>query len=117
MDTGLCLEALKQALETTGRGPGIFNTDQGSQFTAAEWTGRLTELGVNISMDGRGRWLDNVFIERLRRSVKPGFRSWDGVGSVGQAFQPAGAGDFPVARHGTGKFREPADKNVCPTSI
>jgi transposase InsO family protein len=62
MDTGLCLEALKQALETTGRGSGIFNTDQGSQFTAAEWTGRLTELGVNISRDGRGRWLDNVFI-------------------------------------------------------
>jgi putative transposase len=70
MDTGLCLEALEQALETTGRGPGIFNPDQGSQFPAAEWTGRLTELGVEISMDGRGRWLDNVFIERLWRSVK-----------------------------------------------
>ena len=48
--------------------------------------------------------------------VNPERRSWDGVGSVGQAFQPAGASDFPVARHGTGKFREPADKNVCPTS-
>ena len=68
MDTGLGLEALKQALETAGRVPEIFNTDQGSQFTAAEWTGRLTELGVKISMDGRGRWLDNVFIERLWRS-------------------------------------------------
>jgi putative transposase len=70
MDAGLCLEALKRALEGTGRVPEIFNTDQGSQFTSAEWTGRLTELGVRISMDGRGRWMDNVFIERLWRSVK-----------------------------------------------
>ncbi len=70
MDTGLCLEALNRALETTGRVPEIFNTDQGSQFTGAEWTGRLESLGVRISMDGRGRWMDNVFIERLWRSVK-----------------------------------------------
>jgi putative transposase len=70
MDASLCLAALEQALETTGRRPEIFNTDQGSQFTGAEWTGRLTELGVKISMDGRGRWMDNVFIERLWRSVK-----------------------------------------------
>jgi len=70
MDAGLCLEALNRALETTGRVPEIFNTDQGSQFTGAEWTGRLESLGVRISMDGRGRWMDNVFIERLWRSVK-----------------------------------------------
>ena len=70
MDVGLCLEALERALQTTGRVPEIFNTDQGSQFTSEEWTGRLTELGVRISMDGRGRWMDNVFIERLWRSVK-----------------------------------------------
>jgi len=70
MDTGLCLKALERALETTGRVPEIFNTDQGSQFTSEEWTDRLTELGVKISMDGRGRWMDNVFIERLWRSVK-----------------------------------------------
>ncbi len=70
MDTSLCLEALKRALDGTGRIPQIFNTDQGCQFTSAEWTGRLTELGVKISMDGRGRWMDNVFIERLWRSVK-----------------------------------------------
>lgn len=57
-------------MAATGCVPEIFNTDQGCQFTSAEWTGRLTELGVKISMDGRGRWMDNVFIERLWRSVK-----------------------------------------------
>ena len=50
--------------------PEIFNTDQGSQFTSPRFTEVLTEAGVRISMDGRGRWLDNVFIERLRRSLK-----------------------------------------------
>ena len=70
METGLCLEALENALTATGRVPEIFNTDQGCQFTSAEWTGRLLDLGVKISMDGRGRWMDNVFIERLWRSIK-----------------------------------------------
>ena len=70
METGLCLEALENALVGTGRVPEIFNTDQGCQFTSAEWTGRLLDLGVKISMDGRGRWMDNVFIERLWRSIK-----------------------------------------------
>lgn len=70
METSLCLEALENALAATGRVPGIFNTDQGSQFTSEEWTSRLLELGIKISMDGRGRWMDNVFIERLWRSVK-----------------------------------------------
>jgi transposase InsO family protein len=53
-----------------GERPEIFNTDQGSQFTSQEWTGALEDLGVKISMDGKGRWMDNVFIERLWRSVK-----------------------------------------------
>jgi putative transposase len=70
MGTDLCLEALEKALHSTGKVPEIFNTDQGCQFTSAEWTGRLTDLGVKISMDGKGRWMDNVFIERLWRSVK-----------------------------------------------
>ena len=70
MDTGLCLRALNKALGSTGRIPDIFNTDQGCQFTSVEWIGRLVELGIKISMDGRGRWMDNVFIERLWRSVK-----------------------------------------------
>ena len=68
MDGSFCLEALDEAL-SQGR-PEIFNTDQGSQFTAAAFTGRLEKCGVAISMDGRGRALDNVFIERLWRSVK-----------------------------------------------
>jgi putative transposase len=70
MGTDLCLKALENALASTGRVPEIFNTDQGCQFTSAEWIGRLSDLGVRISMDGRGRWMDNVFIERLWRSVK-----------------------------------------------
>lgn len=68
MDTGFCVEALETAL---GRGvPVIFNTDQGAQFTSTEWTQRLRQQGVLISMDGRGRALDNVFVERLWRTVK-----------------------------------------------
>jgi putative transposase len=62
------LEALDEAL-STGR-PEIFNTDQGSLFTSREYTGRLEEAGVAVSRDGRGRALDNVFVERLWRSVK-----------------------------------------------
>jgi len=63
-----CLEALEEAL-SMGR-PEIFNTDQGSQFTAREYTDRLEEAGIAVSRDGRGRALDNVFVERLWRSVK-----------------------------------------------
>ncbi len=68
MDVGFCLEALDAALKR-GR-PEIFNTDQGSQFTSREYTGRLEAAGVAVSRDGRGRALDNVFVERLWRSVK-----------------------------------------------
>jgi len=68
LDGGFCLEALEEAL-AAGQ-PEIFNSDQGSQFTATTFTGRLEAAGVAISMDGRGRWLDNVFVERLWRSVK-----------------------------------------------
>lgn len=70
METGLCLSALNQALSKTGRKPEIFNTDQGGQFTSSEWIDRLEGMGVRVSMDGKGRWMDNVFIERLWRSVK-----------------------------------------------
>lgn len=70
IDTTLfCVEALTEALEAYGP-PEIFNTDQGSTFTAQAFTTVLAEAGVKISMDGRGRWMDNVFIERLWRSVK-----------------------------------------------
>lgn len=69
MEAAFCREALDEALGGGVR-PEVFNTDQGSQFTSSTFTGRLEELGVAISMDGRGRALDNVFIERLWRSVK-----------------------------------------------
>jgi putative transposase len=68
MDVGFCLEALEQALG--GARPEIFNTDQGAQFTSNDFTGRLAAAGIQISMDGRGRALDNVFVERLWRTVK-----------------------------------------------
>ena len=69
MDVEFCIEALEEALAQHGR-PGIFNTDQGSQFTSPRFTGVLLAAGVRVSMDGRGRWVDNVFIERLWRSLK-----------------------------------------------
>jgi putative transposase len=68
LDGSFCLEMLEEALGL-GR-PEIFNTDQGVQFTAAAWTGRLEKAGVAVSMDGKGRCLDNVFVERLWRTVK-----------------------------------------------
>ena len=68
MDAGFCLAALEDAL--LGGAPGIFNTDQGSQFTSDAFTGRVLAAGARMSMDGRGRYLDNIFIERLWRSLK-----------------------------------------------
>lgn len=70
MDAALCQKALGQALVNGKCPPCIMNTDQGSQFTAHEWIEQLTENEIRISMDGKGRWMDNVFIERLWRSVK-----------------------------------------------
>lgn len=69
MDTDFCIEALEEAMSRFGR-PTIFNTDQGSQFTSPRFTEILIEARVRVSMDGRGRWMDNVFIERLWRSLK-----------------------------------------------
>ena len=63
MDTRFCMDALDEALEGYGA-PEIFNTDQGSQFTSINWTDRLKEAGIRISMDGKGRFMDNIFIER-----------------------------------------------------
>jgi putative transposase len=68
MDVGFCLEALEQALEVAR--PDIFNSDQGAQFTSVDFTERLTAAGIQMSMDGRGRALDNVFVERLWRTGK-----------------------------------------------
>jgi putative transposase len=69
MDASFCVAALEEALARFGK-PEIFNTDQGSQFTSREFTDTLKKAGVQISMDGRGRYLDNIFIERLWRSLK-----------------------------------------------
>jgi putative transposase len=69
MEAAFCVEALEEALARHGK-PEIFNTDQGSQFTSHEFTSVLTTAGVSISMDGKGAWRDNVFVERLWRSVK-----------------------------------------------
>jgi putative transposase len=69
MDTDFCIDALEEALSRHGT-PDIFNTDQGAQFTSEAFTDVLKEAGIDISMDGKGRWIDNVFVERLWRSVK-----------------------------------------------
>jgi putative transposase len=68
-ETDFCVEALRDAMNRHGQ-PEIFNTDQGVQFTSAAFLGELESLGVRISMDGKGRFLDNIFIERLWRSLK-----------------------------------------------
>lgn len=69
METNFCIEVLEEALSGNEK-PEIFNTDQGSQFTSQAFTGRLKDEGIRISMDGKGRWRDNVFVERLWRSIK-----------------------------------------------
>jgi putative transposase len=84
MEVGFCLDAVAEALAGYGR-PGIFNTDQGSQFTGAAFTDLLLQNGIAISMDGKGAWRDNVFVERLWRSVKYEevyLRAYDTVGDA-----------------------------------
>jgi putative transposase len=84
MEVDFCIEAVEEALGTYGR-PEIFNTDQGSQFTSAAFTGLLLDNKIAISMDGRGSWRDNVFVERLWRSVKYEevyLRAYDSVGDA-----------------------------------
>src|ERR1043165_9986766 len=84
MEAAFCVDALEEALTRHGK-PAIFNTDQGSQFTGAAFTGVLTDNAIAISMDGKGAWRDNVFVERLWRSVKYEevyLRAYDGVGEA-----------------------------------
>ena len=69
LDTSFCVDALNEAIETYGASE-IFNIDQGSQFTSEDFTGALKDHDIRISMDANGRWVDNVFVERLWRSVK-----------------------------------------------
>jgi len=70
LDSGFCVEALRDAQRRAGCVPDIFNTDQGSQFTGGAWIDALQSRDIRISMDGKGRWIDNVFVERLWRAVK-----------------------------------------------
>jgi len=84
METAFCIEALEEALAKHGR-PEIFNTDQGSQFTSADFTGVLLNAGIAISMDGKGAWRDNVFVERIWKSVKYEEVYLRAYGSVGEA--------------------------------
>ena len=84
MDVDFCLGAVEEALARYGR-PKILDTDQGSQFTSAAFTGLLLENAIAVSMDGRGAWRDNVFVERLWRSVKHEevyLRAYDNVGDA-----------------------------------
>lgn len=90
LDVAFCLEGLEEALR--GGKPGIFNTDQGAQFTSREFTARLLSDEITISMDGRGRALDNIFVERLWRSVKYEDVYLKGYETPKEAF--AGLGDY-----------------------
>jgi putative transposase len=90
METDFCVDALREAMERHGR-PEIFNTDQGVQFTSATFVDELSGQGVRISMDGKGRFLDNIFIERLWRSLKYQEVYIKAYGSVAEARQGIGA--------------------------
>ena len=89
-DTVFCVHALEEATERYGT-PEVFNTDQGSQFTSTAWTGELSVRGIRISMDGKGQWSDNVFIERLWRSLKYECVYLQAFGDFGEARDGIGA--------------------------
>lgn len=111
LDAGFCVEAVEEALGLYGA-PEIFNTDQGSQFTSAEFTKVLRAARVKISMDGKGRWVDNVFVERLWRSLKYEEVYLKAYGGVGEARE--GIGDWfkyynTARRHQSLGRRTPAE--------
>jgi putative transposase len=113
MEAAFCVETLQDALEKYGK-PEIFNTDQGSQFTGAAFTGVLTDNGIAISMDGKGAWRDNVFVERLWRSVKYEEVYLKAYDSVGEARTSIGRYlDFynPASQHPSGYVVE--EKRLC----
>jgi len=91
LDAAPCVEALEEALARYGT-PEIFNSDQGCQFTSEDFTDVLKDYGIKISMDGKGRWMDNVFIERLWRSLKYEEVYLKAYDTVAQATQ--GIGDW-----------------------
>jgi putative transposase len=105
MEVDFCLEAVEEALAKYGK-PDVFNTDQGSQFTSAAFTGLLRDNAIAVSMDGKGAWRDNVFVERLWRSVKYEEVYLKAYASVGEARASLGQylafynGKRPHSRHG-----------------
>jgi len=103
MEAEFCIEALQEALAKHGK-PEIFNSDQGSQFTSADFTSVLLKNGIAISMDGKGSWRDNVFIERLWRSVK--WEEWCAVETC-----------FAVGRSALSEMEEGPPKTVCRGSL
>ena len=78
MDAASCVEALKEALAKYGA-PEICNTDQGSQFTSGNWIDVLTDAKIKVSMDGKGRWIDNRMVERLNRVIRKTTKTRDSV--------------------------------------
>ena len=131
MDARFCLEALNEALARYDR-PEIFNTDQGSQFTSHDFTDVLSDAGIHISMDGRGRCMDNIFIERLWRSLKyeavflheltDGFKAervigdWIDFYNIKRPHSALG-GRTPVEAYGAGRPVDTMDKAIAlPTS-
>ena len=112
METDFCVEALREAAELYGR-PEIFNTDQGVQFTSAAFVDELASRGVRISMDGKGRYLDNIFIERLWRSLKYEEVYIKAYGSVAEARRSLGvwlAFYNDVRPHQSLEYRTPREK-------
>jgi len=89
MEASFCIEVLDEALSKNEK-PEIFNTDQGSQFTSEAFVGRLKENGISVSMDGKGRWRDNVFVERIWKSIKYEEVYLHAYASVGEARQSIG---------------------------
>ena len=119
MEADFCIEALLDALARFGA-PEIFNTDQGSQFTCPRFTQVLKDAKVRISMDGRGRWMDNVFIERLWRSLKyecvclHAFETGSGADRLLQR-RPAPFGfGWTHARRGVSSNRADTISGACP---
>jgi len=121
LDASFCTEALEEALARYGT-PEIFNTDQGSQFTSEAFTEILLKHGVDVSMDGKGRWLDNVFIERLWRSVKYEdiyLKGYDSIGAVRQGLKTYFDFYNSQRRHQTLDRRTPDDVywNMLPQKL
>ena len=110
LDARFCTEALTEALERYGR-PQIFNTDQGSQFTSLEFTATLKDAGVAISMDGRGRCMDNIFIEacRAHSSTRPSTCTVGPkpVNSKSTSMPPRNAGTYTIGNLGFAPFETP----------